>query len=157
MLLFLECDCLCDGFVDSRWLQHLGLFYYSHVFKKVAIAFQHVPFGAAFDRHYCEARRLEMWLVSGCLPAGKDLDLLPAPLSPSTQRQWKLQRERLTNDFTTALGSFQVRSQHHSLPAADQPASPHSLGCLPDSASKALNSHQTWKRSKFCGGMRECT
>ncbi|KAF0309688.1 Syntaxin-12 [Amphibalanus amphitrite] len=37
----------------------------------------------------------------------KDLDLLPAPLSPSTQRQWKLQRERLTNDFTTALSSFQ--------------------------------------------------
>jgi len=39
--------------------------------------------------------------------ARKDLDLLPAPLSPSTQRQWKLQRERLTNDFTTALTSFQ--------------------------------------------------
>ncbi|XP_037077668.1 LOW QUALITY PROTEIN: syntaxin-7-like [Pollicipes pollicipes] len=37
----------------------------------------------------------------------KDLDMLPAPLSPSTQRQWKLQRDRLTNDFTTALTSFQ--------------------------------------------------
>lgn len=37
----------------------------------------------------------------------KDLDLLPNPLSPSTQRQWKLQRERLTNDFTAALSTFQ--------------------------------------------------
>ncbi|XP_039972624.1 syntaxin-12 [Xiphias gladius] len=38
----------------------------------------------------------------------KELGLLPPPLSPSEQRQHKLQRERLMNDFSAALNNFQV-------------------------------------------------
>lgn len=38
----------------------------------------------------------------------RELDSLTPPTAPSTQRQWKLQRERLTNDFTAALTNFQA-------------------------------------------------
>ncbi|KAI4811422.1 hypothetical protein KUCAC02_014331, partial [Chaenocephalus aceratus] len=38
----------------------------------------------------------------------KELGSLPPPLSPSEQRQQKLQRERLMNDFSSALNNFQV-------------------------------------------------
>ncbi|XP_064186739.1 syntaxin-12-like isoform X1 [Anguilla rostrata] len=38
----------------------------------------------------------------------KDLGSLPLPLSPSEQRQQKLQKERLMNDFSAALNNFQV-------------------------------------------------
>ncbi|KAK5862838.1 hypothetical protein PBY51_018196 [Eleginops maclovinus] len=38
----------------------------------------------------------------------KELGALPPPLSPSEQRQQKLQRERLMNDFSAALNNFQV-------------------------------------------------
>ncbi|XP_058502815.1 syntaxin-12-like [Solea solea] len=38
----------------------------------------------------------------------KELGSLPPPLSPSEQRQQKLQRERLMNDFSAALNNFQV-------------------------------------------------
>nr|UEK51383.1 syntaxin 7-like protein [Parasacculina yatsui] len=38
----------------------------------------------------------------------RELDALSPPTAPSTQRQWKLQRERLTNDFTSALTNFQA-------------------------------------------------
>lgn len=38
----------------------------------------------------------------------KDLGSLPLPISPSEQRQQKLQRERLMNDFSAALNNFQA-------------------------------------------------
>ncbi|XP_060937888.1 syntaxin-12 [Limanda limanda] len=38
----------------------------------------------------------------------KELGALPPPPSPSEQRQQKLQRERLMNDFSAALNNFQV-------------------------------------------------
>lgn len=38
----------------------------------------------------------------------KDLGTLAPPLSPSEQRQQKLQKERLMNDFSAALNNFQV-------------------------------------------------
>ncbi|KAI1894948.1 hypothetical protein AGOR_G00121020 [Albula goreensis] len=38
----------------------------------------------------------------------KDLGSLPLALSPSEQRQQKLQKERLMNDFSAALNNFQV-------------------------------------------------
>ncbi|XP_028281331.1 syntaxin-12-like [Parambassis ranga] len=38
----------------------------------------------------------------------KELNSLPPPLSPSEQRQQKLQKERLMNDFSAALNNFQV-------------------------------------------------
>ncbi|XP_078683194.1 syntaxin-12-like isoform X5 [Branchiostoma floridae x Branchiostoma belcheri] len=38
----------------------------------------------------------------------KDLSNLPNPSSQSEQRQRKMQRERLTNDFSTALNNFQT-------------------------------------------------
>ncbi|XP_034029840.1 syntaxin-12-like isoform X2 [Thalassophryne amazonica] len=42
----------------------------------------------------------------------KELGSLPLPLSPSEQRQQKLQKERLMNDFSTALNNFQVVQRH---------------------------------------------
>ncbi|RVE66716.1 hypothetical protein OJAV_G00110210 [Oryzias javanicus] len=38
----------------------------------------------------------------------KELGSIPAPLSPSEQRQQKIQRDRLMNDFSAALNNFQV-------------------------------------------------
>uniref|UniRef100_A0AAY4EE78 Syntaxin-12 n=2 Tax=Denticeps clupeoides TaxID=299321 RepID=A0AAY4EE78_9TELE len=38
----------------------------------------------------------------------KDLGSLPLPMSPSEQRQQKIQKERLMNDFSAALNNFQV-------------------------------------------------
>uniref|UniRef100_A0AAY4D423 Syntaxin-7 n=1 Tax=Denticeps clupeoides TaxID=299321 RepID=A0AAY4D423_9TELE len=38
----------------------------------------------------------------------KELGSLPPPLSPSQQRQQKIQKERLMNDFSAALNNFQV-------------------------------------------------
>lgn len=38
----------------------------------------------------------------------KELGAIPPPFSPSEQRQQKLQRERLMNDFSAALNNFQV-------------------------------------------------
>ncbi|XP_018590046.1 syntaxin-12-like [Scleropages formosus] len=38
----------------------------------------------------------------------KDLGSLPLPPSPSEQRQQKIQKERLMNDFSAALNNFQV-------------------------------------------------
>ncbi|XP_075867532.1 syntaxin-12 [Nelusetta ayraudi] len=38
----------------------------------------------------------------------KDLGSIPLPSSPSEQRQQKLQRERLMNDFSSALNNFQA-------------------------------------------------
>ncbi|KAJ8267724.1 hypothetical protein COCON_G00128960 [Conger conger] len=38
----------------------------------------------------------------------KDLGSLPQPLSPSEQRQQKLQRDRLMNEFSAALNNFQA-------------------------------------------------
>lgn len=38
----------------------------------------------------------------------KDLGSLPSPLSPSEQRQQKIQKERLMNDFSAALNNFQI-------------------------------------------------
>ncbi|XP_066573749.1 syntaxin-12 [Amia ocellicauda] len=38
----------------------------------------------------------------------KDLGSLPLPLSPSEQRQQKIQKERLMNDFSAALNNFQA-------------------------------------------------
>ncbi|XP_029928236.1 syntaxin-12 [Myripristis murdjan] len=38
----------------------------------------------------------------------KELGSLPLPLSPSEQRQQKIQKERLMNDFSAALNNFQV-------------------------------------------------
>ncbi|KAM9320995.1 syntaxin-12 [Gastrophryne carolinensis] len=38
----------------------------------------------------------------------KDLASVPAPLSPAEQRQQKLQKERLMNDFSAALNRFQA-------------------------------------------------
>ncbi|XP_018102195.1 syntaxin-12 [Xenopus laevis] len=38
----------------------------------------------------------------------KDLASVPTPLSPAEQRQQKLQRERLMNDFSAALNHFQA-------------------------------------------------
>uniref|UniRef100_A0A8C9ZUX0 Syntaxin 12 n=1 Tax=Sander lucioperca TaxID=283035 RepID=A0A8C9ZUX0_SANLU len=38
----------------------------------------------------------------------KELGSLPPPLSPSEQRQQKLQKERLMSDFSAALNNFQV-------------------------------------------------
>ncbi|XP_018419342.1 PREDICTED: syntaxin-12 [Nanorana parkeri] len=38
----------------------------------------------------------------------KDLSSVPAPLSPNEQRQQKLQKERLMNDFSAALNRFQA-------------------------------------------------
>ncbi|XP_040280273.1 syntaxin-12 [Bufo bufo] len=38
----------------------------------------------------------------------KDLASVPAPLSPTEQRQQKLQKERLMNDFSAALNHFQA-------------------------------------------------
>ncbi|KAM5180055.1 syntaxin-12 [Mantella aurantiaca] len=38
----------------------------------------------------------------------KDLAMVSAPLSPSEQRQQKLQKERLMNDFSSALNRFQA-------------------------------------------------
>ncbi|KAL2084990.1 hypothetical protein ACEWY4_020508 [Coilia grayii] len=38
----------------------------------------------------------------------KDLGSLPLPLSPSEQRQQKIQKDRLMNDFSAALNNFQV-------------------------------------------------
>ncbi|XP_078598491.1 uncharacterized protein LOC144874326 isoform X3 [Branchiostoma floridae x Branchiostoma japonicum] len=38
----------------------------------------------------------------------KDLSNLPSPSSQSEQKQRKMQRERLTNDFSTALNNFQT-------------------------------------------------
>ncbi|KAG7469152.1 hypothetical protein MATL_G00125900 [Megalops atlanticus] len=38
----------------------------------------------------------------------KDLGSLPLPVSPSEQRQQKIQKERLMNDFSAALNNFQV-------------------------------------------------
>ncbi|XP_028326053.1 syntaxin-12 [Gouania willdenowi] len=38
----------------------------------------------------------------------KELSSLPPPLSPSEQRQQKLQKERLMNDFSAALNNFQA-------------------------------------------------
>lgn len=38
----------------------------------------------------------------------KDLGTLAPPMSPSEQRQQKLQKERLMNDFSAALNNFQV-------------------------------------------------
>lgn len=38
----------------------------------------------------------------------KDLASVPAPLSPNEQRQQKLQKERLMNDFSAALNRFQA-------------------------------------------------
>ncbi|KAM3615045.1 uncharacterized protein V6R79_022683 [Siganus canaliculatus] len=38
----------------------------------------------------------------------KELGSLPPPASPSEQRQQKLQKERLMNDFSAALNNFQV-------------------------------------------------
>lgn len=38
----------------------------------------------------------------------KELGTLPLPMSPSEQRQQKLQKERLMNDFSAALNNFQV-------------------------------------------------
>uniref|UniRef100_A0A3B3DW42 Syntaxin 12 n=1 Tax=Oryzias melastigma TaxID=30732 RepID=A0A3B3DW42_ORYME len=38
----------------------------------------------------------------------KELGSIPAPLSPSEQRQQKIQRDRLMNDFSAALNNFQA-------------------------------------------------
>ncbi|KAG8005380.1 Syntaxin-12, partial [Nibea albiflora] len=38
----------------------------------------------------------------------KELGSIPLPSSPSEQRQQKIQRERLMNDFSTALNNFQA-------------------------------------------------
>ncbi|XP_060949078.1 syntaxin-12 [Limanda limanda] len=38
----------------------------------------------------------------------KDLGSIPLPLSPSEQRQQKIQRDRLMNDFSAALNNFQA-------------------------------------------------
>ncbi|OUC47230.1 SNARE domain protein [Trichinella nativa] len=38
----------------------------------------------------------------------KNLSSLPSPSNASEQRQWKLQRERLTNDFSVVLNNFQA-------------------------------------------------
>ncbi|XP_023681434.1 syntaxin-12 [Paramormyrops kingsleyae] len=38
----------------------------------------------------------------------KELGSLPQPLSPSEQRQQKIQKDRLMNDFSAALNNFQV-------------------------------------------------
>jgi syntaxin 7 len=38
----------------------------------------------------------------------KNLAHLPAPSSPSEQRQWKMQKERLTDEFSNALKNFQT-------------------------------------------------
>ncbi|XP_059921188.1 syntaxin-12 isoform X1 [Gadus macrocephalus] len=38
----------------------------------------------------------------------KELGSFPQPLSPSEQRQQKIQKERLMNDFSTALNNFQT-------------------------------------------------
>ncbi|KAM4633431.1 syntaxin-12 isoform 1-T2 [Polymixia lowei] len=38
----------------------------------------------------------------------KELGSLPLPLSPSEQRQQKIQKDRLMNDFSAALNNFQV-------------------------------------------------
>ncbi|XP_077363269.1 syntaxin-12 [Festucalex cinctus] len=38
----------------------------------------------------------------------KELGSLPLPISPSEQRQQKIQRERLMNDFSAALNNFQA-------------------------------------------------
>ncbi|KAG9339189.1 hypothetical protein JZ751_024047 [Albula glossodonta] len=38
----------------------------------------------------------------------KDLGSLPPPVSPSEQRQQKLQRDRLMNEFSAALNNFQA-------------------------------------------------
>ncbi|XP_053736829.1 syntaxin-12 isoform X1 [Synchiropus splendidus] len=38
----------------------------------------------------------------------KELGSLPSPVSPSEQRQQKLQKERLMNDFSATLNNFQV-------------------------------------------------
>lgn len=37
----------------------------------------------------------------------KDLSNLPPPANPSEQRQHKMQRERLADEFTASLNSFQ--------------------------------------------------
>lgn len=37
----------------------------------------------------------------------KDLSKIPLPLLQSEQRQWKMQKERLTDEFATALNHFQ--------------------------------------------------
>ncbi|XP_048850461.1 syntaxin-12-like isoform X2 [Brienomyrus brachyistius] len=41
----------------------------------------------------------------------KDLGSLPLPTSPSEQRQQKIQKERLMNDFTAALGNLQAEQR----------------------------------------------
>ncbi|KAJ9576142.1 hypothetical protein L9F63_006964 [Diploptera punctata] len=38
----------------------------------------------------------------------KELNGLPLPASTSEQRQWKMQKERLADEFTTALNTFQA-------------------------------------------------
>uniref|UniRef100_A0A1A8KQ51 Syntaxin-12 n=1 Tax=Nothobranchius kuhntae TaxID=321403 RepID=A0A1A8KQ51_NOTKU len=42
----------------------------------------------------------------------KDLGSTPLPSSPSEQRQQKIQRERLMNDFSAALNNFQAVQRH---------------------------------------------
>lgn len=42
----------------------------------------------------------------------KDLGSIPLPSSPSEQRQQKIQRERLMNDFSAALNNFQSVQRH---------------------------------------------
>jgi ribosomal protein S7 len=38
----------------------------------------------------------------------KELSAIPVPTSQSEQRQWKMQKERLAEEFTAALSSFQA-------------------------------------------------
>lgn len=42
----------------------------------------------------------------------KELASLPAPLVSSEQKQWKMQKERLADEFTTALNTFQTTQRH---------------------------------------------
>lgn len=42
----------------------------------------------------------------------KELNAVPMGLSPSEQRQFKMQRERLADEFATALNAFQATQRN---------------------------------------------
>nr|CAD7406741.1 unnamed protein product [Timema cristinae] len=50
----------------------------------------------------------------------KDLSSLPAPMSTSEQRQWKMQKERLADEFTSALNTFQATQRRAAQKEKDQ-------------------------------------
>lgn len=84
----------------------------------------------------------------------QDLKRIPNPPTASESREWKLKRERLTEDFTTALNDFQqaqrnaIQKEKESLQRG-RASSGFGLGLEPPTSGSNLIELQDSRQQKF--------